>query len=136
MMEIEKLKPVHKEGNKRDLNNYRPISNKFAKILEKVILKQIADFINKHKLIYKGQHGFWQKVSTKTATTEAIPLIKTTTDPRRNAAALLNVKLMMCLCNKAIDKFKHTKNSSDGVFYKTMYNFTKKKAVTKKRKAY
>ena len=58
--------PVHKQGSKFILNNYRPISllSIFSRILEKIVCKQLDSFIVKHNLLYENQHGFRSKHST------------------------------------------------------------------------
>ena len=42
-MAISKTVPIHKKGNNKDIENYRPIANlcSTSKILEKFILKRI-----------------------------------------------------------------------------------------------
>jgi hypothetical protein len=51
---IAKVKPLHKEGDKRDMENYRPISllYTFSKILEKVMYNRLLFFFNKKKILY------------------------------------------------------------------------------------
>ena len=58
--------PVHKQGSKFILNNYRPISllSIFSRILEKIVCKQLDSFIVKHNLLYENQYGFRSKHST------------------------------------------------------------------------
>ena len=58
--------PVHKQGSKFILNNYRPISlfSIFSRILEKIVFKQLDSFIVKHNLLYENQYGFRSKHST------------------------------------------------------------------------
>ena len=51
---------VHKRGDIHDMNNYRPISLLpiLNKIFEKVINKQLTDYLECHRLLHNAQHGF------------------------------------------------------------------------------
>ena len=55
--------PVHKGGSKLDMTNYRPISVLpiCSKILEKLMLTRLLDFLDKNNIIYKHQFGFQKK---------------------------------------------------------------------------
>ena len=57
MLKIAKVIPLYKGG---EITNYRPISllPVFSKIFEKLLLKRISDFFEKHNVIYKKQFGF------------------------------------------------------------------------------
>lgn len=67
MWRLARVIPLHKKGNKNDINNYRPISNlcSISKLYEKVILMKInecgVDLDGTH------QHGFKPKHSTTSA---------------------------------------------------------------------
>ena len=58
--------PVHKGGSKLDMTNYRPISVLpiCSKILEKLMLTRLLDFLDKNNIIYKHQFGFQKSKST------------------------------------------------------------------------
>ncbi len=68
---IAKIIPLHKKGNKRDLANYRPISNlcSTSKVFEKLILKRLESIAEENNVDLTGeqQHGFKKKRSTITA---------------------------------------------------------------------
>ena len=57
---ITKVVPVFKGENKHFFTNYRPISllSSFSKLLEKIVAKQLIDFLNFHNIFYKHQYGF------------------------------------------------------------------------------
>ena len=59
-LKIAKIVPVFKDGDCHDYNNYRPISllSSFAKLLEKIVARQLIGFLNYHNLLYKHQYGF------------------------------------------------------------------------------
>ena len=68
---ISKIIPIHKSGNKDEIENYRPIANlcSTSKVFEKLILNQIhyLEKTNKLDLTGKNQHGFKKTKSTATA---------------------------------------------------------------------
>ena len=68
---ISKIIPLHKKGNKNQIENYRPIANLCcaSKIFEKLILKQIHYLESTNGLDFTGkqQHGFKRNKSTATA---------------------------------------------------------------------
>ena len=51
-LKIAKVVPIFKAGDKKLINNYRPISllNSISKILEKIIANTLLNFLNKIKL--------------------------------------------------------------------------------------
>ena len=55
--------PIFKKCDKLDSTNYRTISvtPSFAKIFERLLLAQMMDFIDKHKIINTEQFGFQKK---------------------------------------------------------------------------
>ena len=62
-----------KQGNRSDLNNYRPISviPVVAKVFERIIYDQLYNHLTIHKLISRHQSGFRPLHSTVTALLEA-----------------------------------------------------------------
>ena len=64
-----KVIPIYKEGNKRTLGNYRPISILpiISKVFEKEIFTQLYKHLNENCLISKFQSGFRPGHSTITA---------------------------------------------------------------------
>ena len=73
-LKIAKIIPIHKST---EFNNYRPISilPQFSKILEKLMYKRVASFLEKHQILSDSQFGFRKKNSTAHAVTELIELI-------------------------------------------------------------
>ena len=51
--------PVHKNGDKLDCNNYRPLSllSKTSNIFEKMLHIQLPSFLNKNKVLSSFQFG-------------------------------------------------------------------------------
>lgn len=61
--------PVHKKGNVRDVNNYRPISLLpiFSKIIEKIMKKRLLKYLNSINYFSENQFGFTENKSTEDA---------------------------------------------------------------------
>ena len=59
-MKTARVTPIHKEGSKTDVNNYRPISslNSFSKIYEKLMHIRLLKFLGKNNSLYEMQYGF------------------------------------------------------------------------------
>ena len=65
-MKIAKIVPIFKDGDCHNFTNYRPISliSSFAKLLEKIVSRQMNRFLDTHNLLYKHQYGFRAKHNT------------------------------------------------------------------------
>lgn len=61
--------PLFKKGDRKYLNNYRPISmlSIFSKILEKVVKKRLLDFLDENKFFSAHQFGFRENHGTEDA---------------------------------------------------------------------
>ena len=68
-LKVAKVVPIYKSGDRRLINNYRPVSVLpcFSKILEKLMYNRISNFIHKHSLLNEYQFGCRQKRSTNQA---------------------------------------------------------------------
>jgi len=68
-LKIAVIKPIFKAGDRKNLNNYRPISllSNFAKIFEKIIKIRLISFLEKNKLLSKNQYGFRPGIGTEDA---------------------------------------------------------------------
>ena len=57
---IAKIVPIFKEGDCHDFNNYRPISllSSFSKLMEKIVSRQLLQFLHINNILYKHQYGF------------------------------------------------------------------------------
>ena len=55
-----KVIPIHKNGSKKDVSNYRPISllSSFSKIFEKLMHSRISNFLNVNQSLHEMQYGF------------------------------------------------------------------------------
>ena len=54
------ITPVYKKGNKTEPSNYRPVSltSHMIKIFERIVRKNLVDFLEKNNLFSTKQHGF------------------------------------------------------------------------------
>jgi hypothetical protein len=70
-LKIAHIIPIHKANSKHELNNFRPISllTCISKILEKILHKQIYEFLETKSLLSDLQFGFRKKRSTIDAVT-------------------------------------------------------------------
>ena len=68
---LSKIIPVHKKGNKQDIENYRPVANlcSASKVFERLILNRINQLEEEGKidLTGKSQHGFKKNRGTTSA---------------------------------------------------------------------
>ena len=62
-LKIAQIIPLHKKNNLENIENYRPIAllSVFAKMLEKIMHKQLYNFLTKYKCIIPEQFGFRKK---------------------------------------------------------------------------
>lgn len=69
--------PVHKIGDKDDVNNYRPISVLpcISKIIEKLINNRLINYLNKFNILSPAQYGFRKGISTQKAVKDLSKLI-------------------------------------------------------------
>ncbi|XP_046666686.1 uncharacterized protein LOC124358434 [Homalodisca vitripennis] len=76
-LKIAKVYPKYKAGPHNDTNSYRPISliSTFSKILEKVVLHRLLNYLEENKLLTYQQHGFLKGRSTSTALIQFIEYI-------------------------------------------------------------
>ena len=68
-LKIARIVPIFKEGDKLNIENYRPIAILpiLSKILEKVISNQLITFLEENDLLSHMQHGFWPLLLTEIA---------------------------------------------------------------------
>lgn len=70
---LARVTPLFKEGNRDDVNNYRPISiiSVVAKVFERLIYDQLYAYLDEHQILSKYQSGFRAIHSAVTALLEA-----------------------------------------------------------------
>ena len=68
------VKPVFKKGDKSSLDNYRPVSLtcSSSKIMEKVVIKHMVEYLESNRLLSPSQAGFREKRSTSSQMCETV----------------------------------------------------------------
>ena len=102
-LQIARVIPVYKKGNKSSHNNYRPISilPSFSKIFEKVVVARLLDYITKCSLISDVQYGFRPTYSTELALYQLCHDIHSAIDSKRYQISVF------CDLSKAFDSLSH-----------------------------
>lgn len=74
--------PIHKGGCKSSPDQYRPISllNTFSKILERIVNKRLAQFVEKNNILSHNQYGFRKEKSTEEAVLNLVNLVSSDLD--------------------------------------------------------
>ena len=64
ILKISKVKPIDKGGETFDPTNYRPIStlSSFSQIFEKLVYKQLINYIEKYSILTECQFGFRKRL--------------------------------------------------------------------------
>ena len=102
-MKISKIIPIHKKGDREDMNNYRPIAvlPVLSKILERCIYNRLMLFLNKNNVLYQSQYGFRNGHSTSSA---ILQLIQNINKSLNNNDKLISVFIDL---TKAFDVIDH-----------------------------
>ena len=89
-MKLAYVTPIFEKGDKLDSTNYRPISvtPSFAKIIERLLLNQMMEYIDKHKIINKKQFGFQKKKSATDAILELVKTVSANLDQSKETVAI------------------------------------------------
>ena len=84
-LKVAKVVPVFKKDDPHQPGNYRPISllPAISKIFEKVVYKQVYDYMSKNNLLYKSQYGFRERHSTELAAMEVTDKISKDIDKKK-----------------------------------------------------
>lgn len=95
--------PIHKTGNVKEPNNYRPISLLpiVSKLLEKIIASQLCEFLESNHLLSVTQHGFRHNLSTNTALLSLSSTLYHNMDQRKVSL------ITLCDLSKAFDSVSH-----------------------------
>ena len=103
-MKMAKVIPIYKNGDKHMVSNYRPVSllSQFSKILEKLFVNRLDNFIDKYELLSDHQYGFRSNRSTSLAVMDFVENIATAVDKKHHT-----VGVFIDLC-KAFDTIDHS----------------------------
>ena len=71
-LKISRVCPIFKQGDHKEMNNYRPISclSAFSKIFEKIVHEQLFQYLDANKILNQNQFGFQKGRSTVHALTK------------------------------------------------------------------
>lgn len=96
--------PVFKNGDKKQLSNYRPISVLPAinKVFEQLLARRLLEFLDMNNFFYTKQYGFRKGSSTQTAVLELVDELSDTIDRKNRFAGCLFLDL-----SKAFDTIDH-----------------------------
>jgi hypothetical protein len=86
-LKIAKVVPVYKKGDKKDIQNHRPIALLFvfSKLLEKLIYNR---FVEGNGVLTEAQHGFRMAKSTETALQNFIQSTQEAIEKKMNPIAI------------------------------------------------
>ena len=100
---IARVVPVHKSGNKTDLNNFRPISilSVLSKITEKVVCIQLMSYLLDAHVLSPRQYAYRPRHSTEDALIDAVEWISKVVDDGE-VASMTTIDL-----SKAFDSVDH-----------------------------
>lgn len=96
--------PVFKQGNRKEINNYRLISvlSALNNIFEKLLVQRLLNYLEMNNFFYSKQYGFRKGSSTQTAVLELVEELSDTIDRRKKIAGCLFLDL-----SKAFDTIDH-----------------------------
>ena len=101
-MKLAKVLPLHKNGSKEDVNNYRPISLLivWSKIFERVVVNRILNYLEEHSYINENQFGFRKKHSTIDAVAKLVKVV-------RDSKLKMELIVFLLDITKAFDSIDH-----------------------------
>ena len=120
---VANVTPVHKKNDKQLITNYRPISLLpiLAKVFERIIFKNLYNYLISNNLITKKQSGFRPGDSASNQLLSLVNDIHTAFDDRNS----LEVRSVYLDMSKAFDKVWH-----EGLIFKLKQNGIEGKLLT------
>jgi hypothetical protein len=79
---LSKVKPLYKNGDRYDIQNYRPISiiSVLAKLLERLMFNRLIPFLYKNKILTETENGFRKGKCIETVVQSFIEIIQEALD--------------------------------------------------------
>lgn len=104
-LKVTKVKPVYKKGDRKLMENYRPIalSPLFSKIFEKYIYYSLLSFLEKNNIFANEQKGFRKGKTINMAIYDFLVTVMTNVDKRNPVCAIF------CDMTQAFDHVDHDK---------------------------
>jgi hypothetical protein len=99
-----KVTPIYKSGDQTSSNNYRPITilPTLSKLLERIVHRQIYNYLQEHKFLASEQFGFRSKLPTTVALAHFTEQVLVNLDNKKiTGAASIDLR-------KAFDTVDHT----------------------------
>ena len=77
-----KVIPVYRSDDETDPRNFRPISllSIFNRLFEKLMYRQVKNFLDKHDILFKSQYSFSENYSTQHAIIDIVNTIQNNMD--------------------------------------------------------
>lgn len=118
--------PIHKNGDKGVVGNYRPISilTSLSKIFEKVINKRIIEYLELNHLLSSNQYGFRRGKSTSEAVLKLTDFVTKNLDSKKKTLAIfldLAKAFDSVSIPKLLDKLEHL--GIRGIQHKLITNY-------------
>lgn len=100
---VSNVLPLHKKGDKSILSNYRPVSllSGVSKLQERVVFKNVYNFLHENNILYKYQSGFLPNHSTTFQLIDIYQHICQTFDNNQFSC------MIFCDVSKAFDRVWH-----------------------------
>lgn len=103
ILKIAKVIPLFKAGDRKVMNNYRPISvlSVIDKIFERTIKTRLVEYLEQKQILYAHQYGFRKNLNTTAAALSLLNNIRQAVDHNKFSSAIF-----IDLC-KAFDMVNH-----------------------------
>lgn len=105
LLKYSNIKLIHKSGDRKKLENYRPISllSNISKIYEKVIYRRIYEFVTKYNIISNRQNAYTKNKTTTRAIYEVLEeILKGINEDSETVAVFMDL-------SKAFDSVNYNK---------------------------
>ena len=102
-LKVAKIIPLFKKGDKHQTTNYRPISllNVISKVLEKIVARQLTEYLETNNLLHNKQFGFRKMHNT---TQPVLHMVKKVQENKQNKKHSIAI---FCDLKKAFDTVDH-----------------------------